>query len=73
MSQDKELELALRRLRLESVLLTTAKKLHPHAMILYYILLAKTEKCLFMLGVHLHIPVSLSFSAMVTGATIQFG
>lgn len=29
----------------------------PHALIHYYILLAKIEKCLFSLGVHLHIPV----------------
>lgn len=29
----------------------------PCTLILYYILLAKIEKCLFRLGVHLHIPV----------------
>lgn len=60
MSQDMGLELGRRCLGLKFVLLTPAKKLHPplpYALIHYYILLAKIEKCLFSLGVHLHVPV----------------
>lgn len=58
MSPDKGLGLDPRCLWLESALLTTAKKLHSPCTDFYYILLIKTEKCLFMLCMHLHFPVS---------------